>query len=334
MVAVVMLVILRVTIGWHFLYEGVWKIVNQDKFSATDLMLTAKGPAAPLFYAMVPDVDGRKRLDLKERADDKGNKLVTSEAYQVAWARLKQQVIDKYKLSEEQAKEAERLFVLYSDSLEQYLTENRADIEGYLGSLDRLEARKAAGTNGAAHEKKRIWDEQQELRSEVNGWLSEIDGMGKEYEAALEDLLDEDQKALGPIHAPLSETDALPIDLPFVKTWQEFYDFAITFALTAIGACLIAGFCTRLAALGGAAFLVSVLLVQPPWPAIYPPAPEVVGHALLVDKNFVELVALLVLAATAVGRWGGLDWFVYHWIGRPILSYFWPGNKEDEEEDL
>ena len=42
-----------------------------------------------------------------------------------------------------------------------------------------------------------------------------------------------------------------------------------------------------------------------------------VGHALIVDKNFVEMVAMLMLATTAVGRWGGLDYFLYHWIGRP-----------------
>jgi len=334
MVAVVMLVILRVTIGWHFLYEGVWKIANADKFSAMQLMATAKGPAAPLFYAMVPDIDGRKRLNLTERIDEKGNKLFTSQAYANAWARLKQQAIDNYKMSEEQTKEAEKLFGLYSESLEQYLTENREGIQGYLDSLDRLEARKAAGTNGAAHEKKRIWDEQQKLRAEVNGWLSELDGMGEEYQSALWDILDEDQRAQGTLRAPLSETDALPIELPFMKTWKEFYDLAITYALTAIGACLIAGFCTRLAALGGAAFLVSVLLVQPPWPTIYPPAPEVVGHALVVDKNFVEMIAMLVLAATAVGRWGGLDYFVYHWIGRPILLRFRPEDEEDEDEDF
>jgi hypothetical protein len=50
-----------------------------------------------------------------------------------------------------------------------------------------------------------------------------------------------------------------------------------------------------------------------------------VGHALIVDKNFVEMIALLTLAATSVGRWGGLDFFVYHWLGRPILSFFGAG---------
>ncbi|HLA83473.1 MAG TPA: DoxX family protein, partial [Thermoguttaceae bacterium] len=60
--AVVLLVALRVTIGWHFLYEGVWKIANPEKFSAASFLTTAKGPAAPLFYAMVHDIDGRERL--------------------------------------------------------------------------------------------------------------------------------------------------------------------------------------------------------------------------------------------------------------------------------
>jgi uncharacterized membrane protein YphA (DoxX/SURF4 family) len=320
MVTVVMLVVLRVTIGWHFLYEGVWKIVNADEFSATALMGTAKGPAAPLFHAMIPDFDGRQRLALKERVDDKGNKLVTSDAYANAWAELKQQFVDHYKMSDEQAKKADDLLALYDDSLEQYLTESREDIEAHFGSLDRLEARKHAGTNGAAHEKKRIWDEQQKLRGEVRAWLSDLDGMGQEFRLALWDLLDEDQKALGPISGPLSEAEALPVSLPFVKTRTDLFNDLITYGLTAIGVCLMLGFCTRLAALGGAAFLVSVLLVQPPWPTIYPPAPEVVGHALLVDKNFVELIAMLVLGTTAVGSWAGLDYFVYHWLGRPIME--------------
>jgi hypothetical protein len=40
----------------------------------------------------------------------------------------------------------------------------------------------------------------------------------------------------------------------------------------------------------------------------------VVGHALLVDKNFIELIALLVIASCAAGRWAGLDYFVEHYV--------------------
>lgn len=333
MVAVVMLVLLRVTIGWHFLYEGVWKIANADKFSATTLMTTAKGPAAPLFHGMVPDIDGRQRLELKK--DEKGNVFVSGEAYANVWTALHQDLVDTGQLSQEQVTRADALLKLYQESLQLYLEENREDIEAYFGSLDRFEVRKNAGTNGADHEKKRIYDEQQKLRSEVNGWLSELDTMGENFRLALCDLLDEDQKSLAPAHAPVSQAEVLPVGLPVVKTRTQFFDYAITYGLTAIGLCLMVGFCTRLAALGGAAFLVSVLLVQPPWPTIFPPAPAVVGHALIVDKNFVEMIALLTLAATSVGRWGGLDFFVYHWLGRPILSSCGccKGPSKDREED-
>jgi uncharacterized membrane protein YphA (DoxX/SURF4 family) len=327
MVAALMLVILRMTIGWHFLYEGVWKIENADAFSARPFLTQAKGPAAPLFYAMVPDLDGRTRLNLQET--DQG---VTSEAYANAWTKLTENAIAEYKLGPEQETEARELLDRYLASLESYLTENREDIEGYFGALERLEARKAAGTNGAAHEKKRVWDEQQKLRYEVNGWLSELDGMGEDLRLALWNVLADDQKARGPIRAAVSETEALPVPLPFVSTRTELLDFAVTWGLTAIGACLLVGLCTRLAALGGAAFLVFVLLTQPPWPTIYPPAPEVVGHALVVDKNFVELVALLFLATTAVGRWGGLDFFLYRWLGQPVLRRFGGGEEPETAE--
>jgi hypothetical protein len=52
MLAVVALVALRLALGCHFLYEGLWKIEHSDKFSAEPFLSHAKGPIAPLFYAM------------------------------------------------------------------------------------------------------------------------------------------------------------------------------------------------------------------------------------------------------------------------------------------
>jgi len=130
-------------------------------------------------------------------------------------------------------------------------------------------------------------------------------------------VLHDDQKARGRLPVRWTQTDLL--------------NLAVTFALTAIGLCLMIGLCTRLAALGGAAFMVMVVLTQFPWPTVSPPAPPVVGHALLVNKDFVEMVALLVVAATAVGRWGGLDFFLYHWFGRPLLAR-WQASKSSTNE--
>ncbi len=304
MATVVMLVVLRITIGCHFLYEGVWKFKHAE-FLAEPFLTQAKGPAAPLFYAMVHDIDGRQRLKIEK--DPKTGKLF-SKFYLDAWTDLDNRVDAKYRLSDEQTKTLAGLNDTYAAALDNYLKENLDEIRAYFGSLDRFEAAERAGNNGAEHQVKRRWDRRLELRSEVGGWLSELDAMGDSYRQAVWSLLSDAQRKMGALPRAWTRTDLL--------------NYAVKYALTAIGLCLVLGFCTRLAALGGAGFLVSVLLTQPPWPTIYPPAPEVVGHALLIDKNFVEMIAALLLATTAVGRWGGLDYFLYHWFGRRVDSYF------------
>ncbi|MBN1591595.1 MAG: DoxX family membrane protein [Pirellulales bacterium] len=310
--AVVLLVALRVTIGWHFFYEGVWKVAHPDQFSATPFLTTAKGPAAPLFYAMVYDIDGRQRLMPEE--NDQGKKVITGKIYLDAWSAQQEAAVAKYSLDDKQQALAKTIYDQYADSVKLYLKENQAEIEGYFNSLDRFEQARWAGGNNTDFQKKRNWDEQQKLRAEVNVWLGDLDAMGDEYRSALEGLLTDEQKAQGAISVGLTRADLM--------------DFAVTWSLTAIGFCLIVGFCNRLACLGGAAFLVSVLLTQPPWPTFYPPAPDVVGHALIVDKNFVEMVAMLALACLPVGRWGGLDAFVYRWFGQPLLKRFgWKGDE-------
>ena len=62
MLTVLLLVALRLGLGCHFLYEGVWKIKHRDEFTAEPFLTQAKGPLAGMFYAMIPDIDGRTRL--------------------------------------------------------------------------------------------------------------------------------------------------------------------------------------------------------------------------------------------------------------------------------
>ncbi len=442
MLTVVVLVALRLSIGVHFLYEGVWKIGNPD-FSAEGFLATAKGPAAPLFYAMLPDIDGRSRLEIEtvpvadalrdalrdhrdvnetrisrelggreneeseqklrdfvadslrllwetedkldallgrereamvgllgpeadmeeadaareklaswvaklgelesefeaEMADLKiaavgggpppydpavppadafdadaalsagqvsgnGNRAVLAvedrvtgaRQYVDRWKDLQRAVVRKYAPTDQQKLDLERLVRRYQQSVEDYTFDALEDIEAYFDSLARWEADRYGPNRGAHHQKQRGWEKMHWLRAEARGFLGELDEMERGLHHAMWDVLDEPQKQRGFLPVGWTRTDLL--------------DFAVTWGLTAIGVCLILGLFTRPAALGGAVFLVFVLLTQPPWPTIYPPAPEVVGHALVVDKNFVEMVALLLLATTAVGRWGGLDYFV------------------------
>jgi len=301
----VVLVVLRLSLGFHFLYEGVWKIKHPE-FSAEPFLTQAKGPLAPLFYAMIPDIDGRERLRIEK--DDKGKKVITGKHYLNAWKDLAEKVKIKYRLDDEQKAQVDQIYAHFEDAVTTFLAANLEEIEAYFGSLDRFEKQLAEEENGAAYQQKRNWDRRQELRKEVNVWLTGLDKTGKSYQAALWNVLKDDQKAEGALPVGWTQTDLL--------------NFAVTYGLTAIGLCLLLGLCTRLAALGGAVFLIFVLMTQPPWPPIYPPAPEVVGHALIVDKNFVEMVALFLVAATAVGRWAGLDFFLYRLFGRPMEAWW------------
>ena len=307
-----MLVILRLSLGCHFLYEGVWKITNPE-FSAEPFLTEAKGPAAPLFYAMLDDLDGRRRLQVaapegaKTGRDKSAAPRVTADEYTKKWDAMKAKFIARYHPSNEQIAAADTLQKQYEDSLNEYLKDNAEEIAAYFVNLDRFEQEKAR-PNGAAYNQKRVWDKQQELRKKVRGWLGELDAMTENFGQGLWRILAEDQQAIG---YPTSGWN------PFDWSRSEQINFAVTYGLTAIGLCLMLGFFTRLAALGGAAFMAFVVATQPSWPTIYPPSPPVVGHALLINKDFVEMVALLTLATTAAGRWGGLDFFIHRWFVAP-----------------
>ena len=48
------IVLLRVLIGWHFLYEGVIKLYNRD-WTSFGYLATAQGPLEPLFLAIAKE---------------------------------------------------------------------------------------------------------------------------------------------------------------------------------------------------------------------------------------------------------------------------------------
>lgn len=89
----------------------------------------------------------------------------------------------------------------------------------------------------------------------------------------------------------------------------EVMDFMTIWGITAIGAGLFTGTVTRLAALAGAAFLAMTYLAVPAFPWL-PAPPQNEGNYVFVNKNVVEMMALLVIAAAPSGRWFGGDAFL------------------------
>ena len=66
--AIVLLVALRIMIGWQFLYEGLWKIDTLDTpqpWTSAGYLKSAQGPMRDLFRGMTGDPDETRWLDQK-----------------------------------------------------------------------------------------------------------------------------------------------------------------------------------------------------------------------------------------------------------------------------
>jgi uncharacterized membrane protein YphA (DoxX/SURF4 family) len=284
-----MLVLLRVTIGWHFLYQGLWKLENPD-FSSAGFLSNAKGPLAEQYHELIPDFWGRKRLN-----EEQALKAIDQRRRQFG---------EQFELTEEESRLADRVAQMRKDQLRQFFADNKEAIETYFHDLRRLQEARAGPGSALAFEKKRQWDKQQELQRKLKEWTAQLDQWTDEYRDDLAGLLKNNRQKV----ASLFDSSSFSMD-----------DF-ITLSNIAIGACLMAGLFTRLASLGGALFLLTIVLAQPEWPGVYPPAPAPAGRSFLVTKEVVEMMAMLALAALPVGRWAGLDFFIHYLVVRPFFG--------------
>lgn len=314
--------LLRLTIGWHFCYQGLVKL-EDPQFSAAPFLSQAKGPLGDIYRSLLDDWDGRRRL----AKDSRPQWLKRFDDYLV---KFKQ----RYQPSAEQTAAAEQMAKARQAQTELFLKENEEDLDSYLHELDRLAAGKESPTPAAnaavpppadeqdklpqpsktwsfpPFQQKRVWDKQTELQGQLKGWLKELDGYFAAFQQDLDGLLDDDQRAR--VGGP--EALAGP------PTQIEQVDKIVSYGVTAIGVCLLAGLFTRLASFTGALFLLSIVLAQPDWPGLFPAPHPSVGHSLFVNKECVEMMAMFALATTRVGRWGGLDFFIHYCFVRPLFG--------------
>ena len=92
-------------------------------------------------------------------------------------------------------------------------------------------------------------------------------------------------------------------------------DLITMWGLTAVGLLLILGLFTRLASLGAIGFIVLFYLCNPPFVGYFYSIPTE-GSYLIVNKNLVELGALVVVLVTGSGQFAGLDRIVHRVFGR------------------
>ena len=103
----------------------------------------------------------------------------------------------------------------------------------------------------------------------------------------------------------------------------DIADHTVAWGLTLAGLGLLLGCFTRFSCLVGAILLLLFYLALPPLPGL-PDNPMVEGKYLFVNKNLIEVLALLVLATTASGRWLGIDGLLSNIVP---FKYLWPATK-------
>ncbi len=309
---IVLLVILRICIGWHFFIEGVYKLCQPD-WRATGYLVASAGPFREYFRMFVKDVDGREALAINDPGIREGGELDGPKAAALSQAlhesltakldKTCEEVIKFYSLDNDQKKELEKLKEGRKAELG-LLSRDKdfiAQVWDYKVLLDEISRQeKVADATILTYERERLQDmyrRKARIRADL---ISRADKSITSLPAAVYKARDvETKKPLlteSQLRKGFMKTDFSP---------SRFSDISNMYALTAVGVCLILGLFTRLACLGAAGLLAMYYFAMPPLPGV-PEGPSE-GHYLVINKNLIELVTVLMLATTRVGRWGGLD---------------------------
>ncbi|WP_233903435.1 DoxX family protein [Stieleria maiorica] len=283
-----MLVLLRLSIGWHFHSEGSEKY-RQGDWDAAPFFANAKGPLADEFRKTVWDYDGTVRRDpeftrwwlemYRDRAADYytfGDKerAIANEALE-ALLKNHQAVLDEY-----------------ADDLEEYDL-GRARIEALKTQDDRVGVESLAG---------QIETVQKENDAKLKPALAALDELWAGYEGTINSLAAPNQRQLSPPLELVKPRTAM-VDTSVINRFVPYFDLAV-------GWCLLLGLFTPVAALAAAGFLGSVFLSQ------YPPGTGPTSS----NYQLIECMACLVLAGTGAGRFAGLDFFIHLLIRRNVAK--------------
>jgi uncharacterized membrane protein YphA (DoxX/SURF4 family) len=291
---VVMLVLLRLNIGWHFFSEGV-KHWADPHWTSEPTLRAATGPLAPWYHAYLPDFHG---LESALHADTSQSESHAVQGWIDAigndWDVDRQRFVEHYGLNEQQQKQARAVVNQYQQELRGWAAGYKDDLLRHVHDWRRMVAAKqAVSSDEVPFQKQRIAERRATLVGEASAWRGELTALEEQYRAALAGLLDADQRGRAP--------------LPRARTSIDVVDGFMTYFILAVGALLLVGLFTRLTCVAGALFLLSVVMMQPFW----------VSEALPTYNQYVEMFALLALATVPVGRWAGLDYFVHRLLAGP-----------------
>jgi len=289
--AVAALAFLRIMVGLHFFLEGVSHL-RDPSWSSAGFRKAAVGPLAESYRSMLPQTgDWSATLG---RADGRpASEAATAWQASVVeeWRRLLDRRRKAVPLDDDARKAAEQRLADAAAELRDHVGDIGDELAEYRRQAERLAAtQRRPGVTEIPFERERIAKKRADLAGQAAGWMAEADAIGRklvaDWDAAL-DTVEARRKA-----AAAAGPSAL---------WRA--DRFVSWSLATIGACLVVGLFVKFNAVGAALFLTSVIATQPFW----------VPGAQATYDQWVELAALLVLAALPVGSWSGLDHFLVRW---------------------
>ncbi len=297
LLAVAALAFLRIVLGLHFFLEGLSHL-RDPEWSSAGFRKAAVGPWADWYRGSLPQmgdwsgtlaaVDGRS-------VDDAAK--AWQESVVAGWKTLLAERQKRAPLAGEARTTADKQLSAAAEELAEYVAGIGEDLADY-----RLQAARFAVMErkpGAAEipfERERIAKKRRELASQAAAWMNDAEAIGQRLVGRWDELLDSDA-------ARIKAAAATPPS----ALWKA--DRFVSWALVTIGACLVLGLCVKFNAMGGACFLATVIASQPFW----------VPGAQATYDQWVELAALLAIAALPTGGWSGLDHFL-----EPVLKSWCP----------
>jgi uncharacterized membrane protein YphA (DoxX/SURF4 family) len=331
----IFLILLRLAIGWHFFaegyhkLEGYWRgptetVVGTSKpFSSAGYFREGTGPLAKYIRKEIGDPDDEALALLTPKNADSPSApphTRTPPLLDQEWSDYVHRFCDYYNLDDAQRKKAEDALTKTEDAAVRWLTRTEVDEKNFKAKTQ--EGRLPVPTRLALYKQKLDeWSEPKHshlvsigsdaesirlhnIKTEVVrlrlGLLNDLNEYTQDLRKELEKIPTAEQQkdAEGKGKVPQPE--------PPANEKQKWIDLSTMYGLTILGACLIVGLFTRTACVLSAGFLLMTYLCMPPFPWL-PTAPNNEGYYLFVNKNVIEMLALLALATTASGRWFGLD---------------------------
>lgn len=284
------LLALRLIVGFHFFSEGYSK-VKSGNFSCAGFLNQARGPLAPHFHRLLDDYDGRLRLSIAEDMS-----INTDQTFAI-WDDFVDSICRQKELDDSQVKQTQLVLSQSKKHLTGFLAGNELEILGWISGEDRL-----AGFQRDGEYRTETADHVESLYGQVQTIRRDRDKVARPWFSEVEATWDELESRINGIAGITSADERIGLSRPFAPEWSSQYiiDRFLPWFDLIVGSLLIVGLFSRVAALAGIGLLLGVVATQPFW----------VMGAQNTYYQWIEIAGLLVLFATAAGRFGGLDYFL------------------------